>query len=251
VRVARAAPDGYTMVMGTVGTHAQNQTLHAKPAYNAVEDFTPVALIVDVPLVLIVRKDLPVDDLKGFIAYAKANHKKMSYGTSGIGAAVHLGTIVLNSAIGGIEPAHVPFRGSAPAMNELVAGRIDYITDVISTAKAQIEGKTVKALAVMQLKRSHVFPNLPTADEQGLKGLAAYTWNAIFLPKGAPEAVVKTLNEAAIKAYTAPDVKAKLEGYGYAISSPDRASAAFLARFVKDEVQKWAEPIKAGGIKIE
>jgi tripartite-type tricarboxylate transporter receptor subunit TctC len=250
VRVARAAPDGYTMIVGTVGTHAQNQSLYAKPAYNAVDDFTPVALIADVPLVLIVKKDLPVDNLQQFIAYAKTNQKTMTYGTSGIGAAVHLGTILLNMAIG-IEVAHVPFRGSAPAMNELVGGRIDYITDVISTAKTQVEGKTVKALAVLQLNRSPVLPDLPTADEQGLKGLAAYTWNAIFLPKGAPDDIVKKLNEAVVKAYNDPEAKKKLEGYGYTVSTPDRATPAYLGNFVKAEIEKWAVPIKAAGVRIE
>ncbi len=250
LRVARATPDGYTMVMGTVGTHAQNQSLYAKPAYSSVDDFTPVALIADIPLILIVRKDLPVNNLKEFIAYSKENQKKMQFGTSGIGAAVHLGTIVLNTAIG-IEPAHVPFRGSAPAMNELVGGRIDYITDVISTAKTQVDGGTVKALAVLQMKRSKIMPDVPTADEQGLKGVTAYTWNAVFLPKGAPADVVKTLNAAAVKAYNDPAVRQKLEGFGYSTMGPDRASPAYLGQFVKDEIAKWAVPIKAAGVKIE
>ena len=250
LRVARATPDGYTMVMGTVGTHAQNQSLYAKPAYSSVDDFTPVALIADIPLILIVRKDLPVNNLKEFIAYSKENQKKMQFGTSGIGAAVHLGTIVLNTAIG-IEPAHVPFRGSAPAMNELVGGRIDYITDVISTAKTQVDGGTVKALAVLQIKRSKIMPDVPTADEQGLKGVTAYTWNAVFLPKGAPADVVKTLNAAAVKAYNDPAVRQKLEGFGYSTMGPDRASPAYLGQFVKDEIAKWAVPIKAAGVKIE
>lgn len=250
LRVARATPDGYTMVVGTVGTHAQNQSLYAKPAYNSAEDFTPVALIADIPLILIVRKDLPVNNLQEFIAYSKENQKKMQYGTSGIGAAVHLGTIVLNTAIG-IEPAHVPFRGSAPAMNELVGGRIDYITDVISGTVAQVEAKTVKPIAVMQMKRSHIMPDVPTADEQGLKGVTAYTWNAIFLPKGAATDIVKTLNAAAVKAYNDPEIKKKLEGYGYSTMGPDRATPEYLGQFVKDEIAKWAVPIKAAGVKIE
>ena len=250
VRAARAAPDGYTMIVGTVGTHAQNQSLYAKPAYSSVDDFTPVALIADIPLILIVRKDLPVNNLQEFIAYSKENHKKMQYGTSGLGAAVHLGTILLNMAIG-IEPAHVPFRGSAPAMNELVGGRIDYITDVISGAVSQVQAKNVKPIAVMQMKRSLIMPDVPTADEQGLKGLAAYTWNAIFLPKGAPAEVVKALNAAAVKSYNDPEIKKKLEGYGYTTMGPDRATPEYLGQFVKDEIAKWAVPIKASGVRIE
>jgi tripartite-type tricarboxylate transporter receptor subunit TctC len=249
-RVARAAPDGYTMVMGTVGTHAQNQTLYVRPQYNSVEDFTPVALIADVPLVLVTRKDLPVTDLQSFIAYAKANQKTMNYASSGAGGAVHIGTVMFNTTIG-IDVAHVPYRGSAPAMNDVVGGKIDYMLDVTSTVIPQVQGKTVKALAVTQLERSPTLPDVPTADEQGLKGFSAYTWNAIFLPKGAPAEIVKRLNDAAIEAYNAPDVKKKLEELGYTTSSPDRATPAHLGAFVKSEIEKWAAPIKASGAKVE
>src|SRR3954447_152025 len=145
LRVAQAAPDGYTFVLGSVGTHAQNQTLYKKPLYNAATDFTPVAFIAQTPEALIVRKDLPVSDFKEFAAYAKQNQAKMQYGSAGAGSATHLRCAVLNSLIG-VEITHVPYRGTGPAMQDLQGGRIDYLCDIIATAKAQIDGGTVKGI---------------------------------------------------------------------------------------------------------
>ena len=182
-RVADAAPDGYTLVLGTVGTHAQSQTMYKKPLYNAATDFTPVALIAEVPIALITRKDLPVNNLKEFIDYAKANQTKMQYGSAGAGSATHLGCVLLNYLIG-VDITHVPYRGTGPAMQDLQGGRIDYLCEIVSTAKPQIDGGTVKPIAIMTKERSKALPNLPTGLEQGTPNLEAYTWNAIFLPKG-------------------------------------------------------------------
>ncbi|HZT24194.1 MAG TPA: tripartite tricarboxylate transporter substrate-binding protein [Pseudolabrys sp.] len=248
-RVADAKPDGYTFLLGTVGTHAQNQSLFAHPAYNAVTDFTPVALIAEVPIVLIVRKDLPVNDLKSFVAYAKANEGKLQFGSAGAGSATHLGCVVLNTAMGTPKITHVPYKGTGPAMQDLVSGRIDYLCEIISTAKPQIDGGNVKAIAIMTRQRSPVEPNLPTALEQGLD-VQAYTWNAVFLPKGAPEAVVKKLNAAIVEAMKTPSVRSRLESFGAQIVDEERTSPAYLARFVKSEIEKWAAPIKASGVQI-
>src|SRR3984957_9057420 len=209
LRVAAAPADGYTIELGTVGTHAQNQTLYKRPLYNASADFTPVALIAEIPTVLIVRKDMPVDDLKEFVAYAKKNQDKMSYGAAGTGSATHLACIVLDAAMG-THITHVPYRGTGPAMGDLQAGRIDYLCDIITTAKAQIDGGTVKAIALMNKTRSPVLPNVPTTLEQGLNA-EAYTWDAIFLPKGAPQAIVTKLHDAALQAMHTPLVKERLE----------------------------------------
>src|ERR1700726_3110305 len=158
-RVADAAPDGYTFVLGTVGTHAQGQTLYKKPLYNAATDFTPVALIADVPIVLIARKDLAVSNLKEFVDYAKKNQDKMTFGSAGAGSATHLGCVVLNSAMG-TNITHVPYRGTGPAMQDLQGGRIDFLCEVVSTAKPQIDGGTVKALAILTKQRSPALPDL-------------------------------------------------------------------------------------------
>ena len=249
-RVADARPDGYTAGIGTVGTHAQGQTLYKRPLYNSQTDFTPVALLAQVPIVLIVRKDLPAKDFKEFVAYAKANQATMQFGSAGAGSATHLGCVLLNY-VSGTNITNIPFRGTGPAMGELQAGRIDFLCEVSSTAKPHIDGGTVKALAIFQDKRSPALPNLPTAKEQGTEGLIAYTWNAIFLPKNTPAPIVERLNKAAVEAINTPAVKEKLAGLGAEISTGDQTTPAYLAKLVKDETEKWAVPIKASGVSVD
>jgi tripartite-type tricarboxylate transporter receptor subunit TctC len=246
LRVAQSAPDGYNMVLGTVGTHAQNQTLYARPLYNAAADFTPVGLIAEVPIVLITRNDLPVNNLKEFVAYARKNQDKMSYGSAGTGSATHLGCVVLDAAMG-THVTHIPYRGTGPAMGDLQAGRIDYLCDIITTAKPQIDGGAVKAIALMTKTRSPALPNVPTTGEQGLDNAEAYTWNAIFLPKNTPDAIVTKLNGAMLAAMHSPLVKERLVGLGAQVVADDRATPAYLGQFVKSEIEKWAGPIKASG----
>jgi tripartite-type tricarboxylate transporter receptor subunit TctC len=248
-RVADAKPDGYTFVLGTVGTHAQGQTLYKKPLYNAVADFTPVALLAEVPIALIARKDFPANNLKDFIAYTKANKDKMTFGSAGAGSATHLGCVVANMAMG-VDVTHVPYRGTGPAMQDLQGGRIDYLCEIISTAKPQIDGGTVKAIAIMTKDRSAALPNLPPAVEQGTP-MEAYTWNAIFLPKGTPDDIVKKLADAASQAVDTPAVKERLAGLGATVVSPDRRTPAYLASFLKSEIEKWAAPIKQSGASVD
>ena len=249
-RVADARPDGYTMGIGTVGTHAQGQTLYKRPLYNSQTDFTPVAFLAQVPIVLIVRKDLPAKDFKEFVAYAQANQSKMQFGSAGAGSATHLGCVLLNYILK-TNITHIPFRGTGPAMGELQAGRIDFMCEISSTAKPHIDGGTVRALAIFQDKRSPALPNLPTAKEQGTEGLIAYTWNAIFLPKGTPQPIVQRLNKAAVDAINTPAVKEKLAGLGAETATGDQTTPAYLAKLVKDETEKWAVPIKASGVSVD
>ena len=249
-RVADSAPDGYNFVIGTVGTHAQAQTLYKKPLYNSQTDFTPVGLIAQVPIALIARKDLPVKDFKEFVAYAKENQSKMQFGSAGAGSATHLGCVLLNYMIG-VNITHVPYRGTGPAMQDLIGGRIDYICEIVTTIKSQIEGGTIKGIAMLDKKRSPALPNLPTAEEQGTKDLIAYTWNAIFLTKGAPADVVQRLNKAAVDTINTPAVKEKLAGLGAEIATGDQTTPAYLAKLVKDETEKWAVPINASGVSVD
>jgi tripartite-type tricarboxylate transporter receptor subunit TctC len=249
-RVANAPPDGYQFVLATVGTHAQGQTLYKHPLYNAVTDFTPVILVANVPLVLIARKDLPVNNFKEFVAYAKENQAKMQFGSAGTGSATHLGCVLMNYLLG-VNITHVPYRGTGPAMQDLQGGRIDYLCDVMTTAKPPIDGGAVKGLAVFDNKRSPALPDVPTAAEQGTPDLIAYTWNAIFLPKDAPEPVVKTLHDAALAAMHTPAVRERLTGLGAEIVSDDEATPQHLGDFVKSEIAKWAVPIKASGVSVE
>src|SRR5579871_6131826 len=250
LRVAQSAPDGYTIVLGTVGTHAQNQSLFKRPLYNAATDFTPVALIAEVPIALIVHNDLPASNLQEFVAYAGKNQGKMSYGSAGAGSATHLACVVLDAAMG-THITHVPYRGTGPAMTDLKAGRIDYLCEIITTAKPQIDGGAVKAIALMSRTRSPALPDLPTTAEQGLENAEAYTWNAIFLPKDAPDAVVTKLNGAGLEAMHSPLVKDRLAGLGAQIVSDDRATPAYLGQFVKSEIEKWAGPIKDSGAQLD
>ncbi len=248
-RVAQSAPDGYTFVLGTVGTHAQNQTLYKKPLYNAATDFAPVALIAQVPLILIARKDLPANTFQEFAAYVKANQSKMQFGSAGAGSATHLGCVLLNSALG-VTVQHVPYRGTGPAMQDLTAGRIDYLCEIVTTALPQIKGGNVKAIAALSLDRSPVLPDLPTANESGLPKFEAYTWNAFFLPKGTPQPIVKKLHDVTVEAMKTPSVRDRLQGLGATMMPEDRATPEYLAGFVKSEIEKWAAPIKASGAII-
>ena len=249
-RVANAAPDGYNIVLGTVGTHAQGQTLYKKPLYNSMTDFTPVVLLAEVPILLIVRKDLPTNDFKQFITYAKANQKTMKFGSAGAGSATHLGCVLLNYVIG-VDIIHVPYRGTGPAMQDLASGQIDYLCEIITTAKPQVDGGTVKGLAIFDKQRSPALPDLPTALEQGTPNLEAYTWNALFAPKGTPEPIVKKINDVAAQAVKTPSVRERLQGLGAQIVADDRMSPQYLATFVKSEIDKWAAPIKASGVSID
>jgi tripartite-type tricarboxylate transporter receptor subunit TctC len=248
-RVAKAAPDGYTFLQGTVGTQAQNQTLFKKPAYVSTTDFAPVALILEAPLVLIARKDLPVKDMKEFVAYAKAHKDSMQFASAGTGSAIHLGCALVN-LVTGLEMVHVPFRGANPAMQDLIGGRVDYLCDIITSAKPQIDAGTVKPIAVLTKQRSAVLPDVPTAIEQGFD-LEAYTWNAFFLPKGTPEPIVQKLRQATLEAMKTPAIREKLEASGLIFVSDDRTTPEYLATFVQSEIVKWAAPIKASGASSE
>ncbi len=248
-RVANAAPDGYLFGLGTVGTQAQSQTLYKHPLYNTATDFTPVILIAEVPLALETRKDLPVDNFKDFIAYTKANQSKMQFGSAGAGSATHLGCVLLNYTIG-VEVTHVPYRGTGPALQDLEGGRIDYMCDVLTTAKPPIDSGAVKGIAMLDDKRSPALPNLPTAGEQGTP-VVAYTWNAIFLPKNTPAPIVQTLHDAALAAMHTAAVRDRLTTLGAQIVPDNEATPEYLGNFVKSEIAKWAAPIRASGVSVE
>ncbi|MGC1778671.1 MAG: tripartite tricarboxylate transporter substrate binding protein [Xanthobacteraceae bacterium] len=249
-RVAQARPDGYETLLGTVGTQAYSQTLYKKPLYNAETDFAPVALVAEQPLVLVVRKDMPVNSLKEFAAYVKANAAKLSFGSGGAGSATHLGCLLLNSAIGA-DVQHVPYRGSAPALQDLMAGRIDYLCDAVSTELAPIKAGSVKAIAVLARQRSSVLPNIPTAQQQGFPGFEANNWIALFFPHGTSETIVHRLRDATVEAMKTPSLRERMESIGTDLVSSDRTTPVYLKNFVASEIKKWAEPIKSSGVAID
>ncbi len=249
-RVARAAPDGYQIALGSVGTHAYTQTLYKKPLYNAATDFTPVALVAETPQVLVTRKDLPVRNLQEFIAYARANQASMQYGSAGTGSPTHLACSLLNAVIG-VDVTHIPYRGAAPTMQDLIAGRIDYQCPNTTVALPQIESRTITAIATLTRERSPILPDLASAYEQGLDGFEASIWYALFLPKGAPAAIVRKLHDATMATIETPSVQARLKEIGATVVSPERRSPQYLQGFVEREIAKWAAPIRAANITGE
>jgi tripartite-type tricarboxylate transporter receptor subunit TctC len=249
-RVVSAPPDGYTLLLGTSGTHAYNQTIYKKRRYDAVNDFTPVTLFSEQPMVLEVRKDLPANTFQEFVALLKSNSGKMQYGSAGAGSTTHLACALLNSTVG-VNVTHVPYRGSAPAANDLIGGQIDYLCGNIGAALPLIVGKQVKALALLSRERSTIMPDLASAHEQGLPGFDVTTWTGFFLPKGAPREIVDKLNEAAQAAMETPAIKTRMLEIGVTGVTPERRSPEYLAKFVAEEVQRWEGPIKAGGLQME
>jgi tripartite-type tricarboxylate transporter receptor subunit TctC len=249
-RVAKANPDGYEFALGNVGTHAVSQSLYKYPLYDATSNFTPVILIADLSLVLVARRDLPPNTLQEFIVYAKANQDKMQFASGGVGSATHLGCALVNARIG-VNITHIPYRGGAPAMQDLVAQRVDYLCVDTPTALPQIASGTVKPIAILSRGRSASLPNLATAEEQGLADFEASNWSAFFLPKGTPAPIVQKLHDATVAAMNDPAVQKRLHDNGIDLVSNDRRSSAYLAQFVAREIIKWADPIKAAGISEE
>ena len=248
-RVAKAAPDGYTLLLGGLAVLAQVPNLYKRPLYNAA-DFEPAALVTDSARILITRKDFPANTLAEFVAYTKANQAKMQYSSAGGGSGGHVCAIMLDTLIG-TRIAHVPYRGAGPAMQDMIAGRIDYSCEQISTAFPQIEAGTVKAIATLGPTRPPVLASVPTAQEQGLPGLDCNAWIALVFPKGTPGLVVRRLAKATSEALDSPAVRERLESVGVTVVPPERRSPEYLATFIPAEIAKWAEPIKASGVSIE
>jgi len=248
-RVARAPADGYQFLIGTLGTQAQNQTLYKAPLYNAATDFAPVALLWQVRFILIGRKDLPVDNLQEFIAYARAHQAAMHYGSGGTGSPSHLACALFNAAVG-INVSHVPYRGFGPMIQDLVAGRIDYLCPSATAAAGYIESKQVKAIALLSKDRSPLMPTYPSAGEQGLADFEDTGWSGMFLPKDTPPPIVHKLNAAVILTLDTPAVQERFRHSGAEIVAPDRRSPEYLQKFVESEITKWAAVIKAADIAI-
>jgi tripartite-type tricarboxylate transporter receptor subunit TctC len=249
-RVAKAAPDGYQLVLGTNGTHAQNQSLYKNPLYNAATDFAPVALIAEQPIGLLARRDLPANNLQQFIAYAKANQATMKYGSAGTGSAVQLSCVLFNAA-NGLTITHVPYRGSAPAMQDLIAGRIDYQCANVAPALGQIEDHQVKVIAILGSRRTALLPDMPTANEQGLADFDAVLWYGLFLPRGTPAAIVQKLNAAVVATLNTPAVQERMKQIGAELAASEFRSPEYLGKLVESEIEKWAGPIKASGVTAD
>jgi tripartite-type tricarboxylate transporter receptor subunit TctC len=244
-RVARAAPDGYTVLLGTLATQANPQLMSTKPLYNPVDDFVHIGLIAEIPLVLVARKDLPANTMQEFAAYAKANPGKLNFGSAGVGSASHLGCVLLGNALG-VQFQHIAYRGTGPAMQDLQGGRLDFLCDISVSAVGMVESGAVMAIATLSCTRTPVLPNVPSAAEGGTK-IDASTWTALFAPKGTPAAAVEKIHAAMVEAMNAPETRAQLEKLGSVIVAPDRRSGAYLLGYVKSELEKWGKPIRESG----
>lgn len=249
-RVAKAAPDGYTMLIGNSGTHVYSQSLYKKKPYDSVADFEPVGIVTESPRLLVARKDLPVSNLQELIAYTKANQAKMQYASAGVGSGTHLPCALLNHTLG-VNVTMVPYRGEGPAMQDVMAGRADYLCSTIQSGASQAKQGTVKGIAVMAPARAAIIPSVPTTGEQGLKGVEATVWNGFFFPKGTPRPIVDKMHKALEAMIARPDVRQKLEGLGLEIMPPDKRTPAYLAKFLKEDIERWGKVIRAAGISVD
>lgn len=243
-RAMRASNDGYTVIMGHMGTHAAAVALYANLAYKPDVDFEPVGMAAGTPILILAKKDFPAKDLNEFVAYVKDNSAKLNMAHAGVGSVSHT-TCLLLSSILGVKPVAVPFQGTGPAMNALVGGQVDYMCDQIVNAVPQIQGGTIRAYAVGTPERSPVLPAVPTTIEAGLPQFQASAWNAVFAPKGTPKEIVEKLALALDKALDDPAVRKRLLDLGSDIPGKDRRGPQALGALVKSEIAKWTPIIKA------
>jgi tripartite-type tricarboxylate transporter receptor subunit TctC len=250
-RVARAQPNGYVFDFGFASTHALHPSLYKRPVYDVINDFTPVGLVVEQPFVVVARRDFPANGLQEFAAYAMLNHAKLQYASStGVGSLNHLSCELLNSAIG-VKITMVPYRDTGLAVQDMLAGRVDYQCLLPATMIPQIQAGSVKGIAVTGKERLPQLPDLATAAEQGLAGFDVESWYGFFMPKGVPDAIVRRLNAATNETMNSPSVKQRLQAISATLVSPERRSPEYLRKFVADEVERWGPPIRAAGISLE
>jgi len=245
--VAKAPADGYTLLMGTVGTHAINPSLYAKMPYDHVKDFAPVILVAGVPNVLVVNPDLPFKTVADVVAYAKANPGKLNFASSGSGTSIHLSG-ELFKVMAGVQMTHVPYKGSAPALTDLIGGQVQLMFDNLPSALPQIKGGKLRAVAVTSTTRAAALPDVPTVAESGLPGFESSSWFGILAPAGTPKDIIAKINTDVQKWLSTPEAKEKLLGQGAiaAGGSPDD-----FAKHIQAETAKWAKVVKESGAKVD
>ncbi len=244
--VARAAGDGYTLLYNT-SSITLSPALYKSLPFDVVRDFAPVALTAVVPLALVVHPSIPANTVKEFVAYAKANPGKLSYGSAGNGNVTHLGAFQFVQA-NGISAVHVPYKGSAPADLGLVAGDVQFLTDTVNSVQGFVKDKRMKMLAVTTAKRMSLFPDVPTLAESGMPGFEVGAWQGFMAPAATPRPVIERLNAEIVKALQSPDVRARLAAQG---AEPLGSTPDEYAAYVKKELERWAGVVKATGVTIE
>jgi tripartite-type tricarboxylate transporter receptor subunit TctC len=245
--VAKSPADGYTILMGAVATHAINPTLYANIPYDPVKDFAPITQVASTPNVLVLNPSVPAASVREFIAYAKANPGKLNFGSGSTGSAGHLAG-ELFKAMAGVEMTHVPYKGAAPAMNDLVGGQIQLMFDNLASSLGQVKAGRIKALAVTTAKRTPLAPDLPTVAESGLPGFDISTWFGVFAPAGTPRDALDKLHAQFARALAAPDVREKMLALG---AEPVGNRPEEFAAFIRSEAEKYARVIKASGAKVD
>jgi tripartite-type tricarboxylate transporter receptor subunit TctC len=244
---AKSAPDGYTIMMGTIGTHAINYSLYSKLPFHPIRDFTPIALVGESPNVLVLNPHVPANSIKELIALAKARPGQLNYGSSGAGTSVHL-SAELFSSMAGIKMVHVPFKGATEALTALLGGQLDLMFASLSSSIPLIKSGRLKAFAVTGSQRSPTIPELPTMAEAALPGYAAAAWYGIVGPAGIPQPIVAVLNNTALAALNTQEVKNRLFASGVEVrtSTPEQ-----FARLIESEMRKWAKVVKDSGAKVD
>jgi len=245
--VAKAAPDGYTLEMGTVGTHAINASLYAKMPYDHVKDFAPIILVAGVPNVLVVNPAVPVNSVQELIAYAKANPGKLNFASSGNGTSIHLSG-ELFKVMAGVQMTHIPYKGSAPALADLLGGQVQLMFDNLPPSLPQIKGGKLRALGVTSAARAPALPDTPTIAESGLPGFDASSWFGLLAPAGTPPAIIAKLNTEIAKWLATPEAKEKLVAIGANIAG---GTPEDFARHIQAETAKWAKVVKESGAKVD
>ena len=245
--VAKSPGDGYTILMGAVATHAINPTLYAHIPYDPIRDFIPVTQVASTPNVLVVNPSVPAANVKEFIAYARANPGKLNFGSGSTGSAGHLAGELFKT-LAGVDMTHVPYKGAAPAMNDLIGGQIQLMFDNLASALGQVRAGRVRALAVTTARRTTLAPDLPTIAESGLPGFDINTWFGIFVPANTPREIVDRLHDEFTRALAAPDVREKMLSLG---AEPVGSTPAEFAAYIRAEAEKYARVIKASGAKAD
>ena len=245
-RAATSAPDGYTIMMGHMGTHGAAPAVYPNLKYDPTKDFAPVGLAAGTPIVIVARKNFPAKDLKEFIAYVKANSTKLNEAHAGVGSVSFTPCTLLNSLLG-VKPTRVVYRGTGPALNDLVSGQVDYMCDQIVNLVPQIQAGTIKAYAVALPQRSPALPDVPTTKEGGLPDFLVSAWNAIFAPKGTPPEIVKKLSDALQKALADANTRKRLLDLGADLSDTKAQTPEGLGKLVESEVARWNKVLKSVG----
>jgi len=245
--VAKSAPDGYTLLMGTVGTHAINASLYAKMPYDHVKDFAPVILVAGVPNVLVVNPAVPANSVQELIAYGKAHPGKLNFASSGSGTSIHLAGELFKVSTG-VNMTHIPYKGSAPALQDLVGGQVQLMFDNLPSALPQIKAGKLRALAVTSTTRAAALPNVPTVAESGLPGFEASSWFGILAPAGTPPAIVAKINAEVGKWVSSPEAKEKLLSQG---ANAIGGTPEDFAKHIQTETAKWAKVVKDSGAKVD